>query len=88
MSLTKTDLKDIKTTVNDVVHDVVHDVVTREVNSAKAELMVELAKKADKADVDRMESRVVAAIGLLERDHDGRLTDLETRVGRLEQASR
>lgn len=45
---------------------------------------VDLAKKADKTDIDRMESRVITVLGLVERDHDTRLTDLEVWAGRLE----
>lgn len=71
MSLTNDDLVKIKSIVD----------------GAKEEIKERLATKADKSDVDRMESRVVAAIGLVERDGGARLDDLEVRVGRLERAA-
>lgn len=40
-----------------------------------------------KTELNNMESRIVMALGLVERDHDLRLGDLERRVSRLERAS-
>jgi hypothetical protein len=75
MSLTKEDLTNIES------------IVSRSEQRLEGKLMRELAKKADKSDVDRMETRVITAIGLIERDHDDRLTYLEQRVSKLEQAA-
>lgn len=91
MALTKDDLNQIKMVVNEVVHDVVHNEVGPEFKTIKADiarLEVQLAEKASKTDLDRMEGRLTAALGLVERDHDTRLGNLEMRVERLEQAAR
>ena len=74
MALSSEDLADIKTIVNEAV------------DASEVRLMRELSKKADKADLDRMESRLVTSINLLERDSFSRLDQHEVRLTRLEQA--
>ena len=101
MSLTKTDLVQIKTVVNETVTEVVNPLISQAMaglatktnltSLATKDELKDLATKADvknlatKADLDRMESRLVTAINLLERDSFTRLDDHEARLRRLEQ---
>jgi hypothetical protein len=82
MLLTKDDLGQIKTIVNDVVTDVVTDKISG--LATKVELHESIS--ALKSDLDRMESRLTTAIGLLQRDSYSRLDDHDARIARLEQA--
>ena len=68
------------------VEAIVIRIVQGAVGTSEARLMRELSKKADKADLDRMESRLVTSINLLERDTFSRLDQHEVRLTRLEQA--
>ncbi len=94
MSLTANDLQQIKTVVNEVVNEVVqevvHDIVNDAVNGSEARLRAELGRFATKDDLrnelDRTESRLTAAMSLLQRDTFSHLSDHEARITRLEQS--
>lgn len=89
MALTSEDLRQIKDVVNDVVHSVVHGIVNDAVRglATKDELAAAVAPLATKDDLDRMESRMLTAMGLIERDAFGRLDDHERRLRRLERSA-
>ncbi|HEY6736527.1 MAG TPA: hypothetical protein VI322_02310, partial [Candidatus Saccharimonadia bacterium] len=54
--------------------------------ATKKELRAAVFPLATKDDLDRMESRLTTAMGLLERDSFSRLDDHEARITRLEKA--
>ncbi|HVQ44033.1 MAG TPA: hypothetical protein VMT30_03645 [Candidatus Saccharimonadia bacterium] len=80
MSLTREDLGQIQTIINDATKGL----ATREELKA---VTAKLATKADlRIELDRMESRITTSMGLLERDTLSRLDQHEARIARLEQA--
>ena len=56
--------------------------ITNIINRSNSKLRADLQE-----DMDRLESRLTTAIGLLQRDSYSRLDDHEARIRRLEQAS-
>lgn len=64
----------------------IQQVMKAELGSFRVEFKAEL-KAELKVDLDRMEDRIVTALGFVERDHDSRIGELERRVGRLEQSA-
>lgn len=63
--------------------------ISKIVSASKVELKQELGDmgKRLREDMDRMETRLITAINLLQRDSFSRLDDHEARIRRLEQAS-
>ena len=87
MSLTKEDLTSIDNIVKRRIAESVKGLVTK--SELKSGLKSELKTLATKEDLDRMETRMTTAMGLLERDHGARLEDHEARIKKLEsQAAR
>lgn len=75
MALTSEDLNKISSIVNQAVSGI----------ASKAEVSQLTAVLRE--DLDRMETRLVTAVNLLQRDTYSRLDDHEARIRRLEQAS-
>jgi hypothetical protein len=85
MSLTTHDLQQIKGIVTDAVKPL--DDRLSNVEDKLSGVEDRLSGMATKADLDRMETRILAAMGLIERDAFSRLDEHEERITRLEKAS-
>ena len=73
MALTAEDLKNIENVVDNIVTDKVDKIVDNKLTKLKV-------------DLDRMETRIISSIGLVERDSFNRIDEHERRIAKLEQA--
>ena len=80
MALTKDDLGQIQ----EVVNNAVSGLPTR--NEMQVAIADAVSGLATKADLDRMETRIVTSMNLLERDAFARLADHERRIAKLEHS--